>query len=247
MLGDSVPLSKVAEAMARHKTTGGGALPWRKATFLDVRPKYERLLIDAATKGTLRVCNQFGFVQSINEIVDKDRMAKLNQGTPEINSLFVKISHLKEWGETNGDVFRIEDVGHEVFLVGDALGLLEMQAGPTKNTKTPVPESELDYSLLATRKELIDVFGNWGLKAAWFEDLNSRKWLLGARRKKGQGQKGQVIEPMFCPFAVMNGLIQKGRIAKRLQPDTAWRILKHKFPRVYDAFESHDPRDLTGD
>lgn len=112
---------------------------------------------------------------------------------------------------------------------------------------TPVPVGGLDYSLLATPDELLDAFGKWGMDIAWFDDLNSRKWLFDARRKKGQGQKGQVLKPLFCPFAVMNGLIGKVRKNKRLQPDTAWRTLEHKFPRVYSTFESHDPRDRTGD
>ena len=115
-------------------------------------------------------------------------------------------------------------------------------------TQTPAPElAEHNYSLLATRAELLDAFSKWGMAAAWFDDLNSRQWLLDARRKKGQGQRGHVIEPLFCPFAVMKGLIGSVRKAKRLQPDTAWRTLAHKFPKVYAEFSEYDPRELTGD
>ena len=121
------------------------------------------------------------------------------------------------------------------------------QPAPAKDTATPAPAEELDYSLLATPAELLDAFGRWGMDAAWFDDLNSHQWLFDARRKKGQGQRGHVIEPLFCPFAVMNGLIGKVRKAKRLQPDTAWRTLAHKFPKVYAANASFDPRDRTGD
>ena len=111
----------------------------------------------------------------------------------------------------------------------------------------PAPEVELDYSLLATPTELLDAFEKWGLRAAWFAELDSHKWLLEAQRKKGQGQRGNVIQPLFCPFAVINGLIGKVRKANRLQPDTAWRTLEHKFPKVHATFESHDPRERTGD
>lgn len=134
------------------------------------------------------------------------------------------------------------------------------QPEPTQDTTTtvakpstpaaPVVEDEgpeLDYGMLATREQLLDAFAKWGLDEAWFADLNSHHWLLDARRQKGQGQRGHVIEPLFCPFDVMSGLIRKVRKAKRLNPDVAWRTLEHKFPKVYATFETFDPRDQTGD
>ena len=119
---------------------------------------------------------------------------------------------------------------------------------PATAPATPAPVvAELDYSLMATLAELLDAFGKWGMRAAWFDDLNSRQWLLDARRRKGQGQRGNVIEPLFCPFAVMNGMIEKVRKTSRLNPDAAWRTLEHKFPKVYATFEGYDPRERTGD
>ena len=115
-------------------------------------------------------------------------------------------------------------------------------------TETFKAGEELDYSLMATRKQLLDAFEKWGyMRAAWFDDLKSRRWLLHARRIKGRGQRGHVIEPMFCPLAVMNGLIEKGLKNKRLPPDAAWRTLEHKFPKVYALYEHCDPRsERTG-
>lgn len=133
--------------------------------------------------------------------------------------------------------------GYNVHALADAF---VDEPAPEPNPAEPAPVEKIDYSLLATPAELLDAFGKWGMKAAWFDDLNSHQWLLAARRKKGQGTKGQLIAPLFCPFAVMNGLIGKVRKANRLQPDTAWRTLEHKFPKVYAIFESHDTRDLTG-
>lgn len=121
------------------------------------------------------------------------------------------------------------------------------QAAPAKDTATPAPD-ELDYSLLATPAELVDAFGKWGaLKIEWFDDLNSRKWLADARRQKGQGTQGQVRKPLFCPYAVMTGLVEKVRKENRIRPDTAWRTLEHKFPRVHAAFADYDTRERTGD
>ncbi|MDR7375412.1 hypothetical protein J2X19_000070 [Rhodoferax ferrireducens] len=161
-------------------------------------------------------------------------------------------------GETRGiseDRVETRQMGPGVLLpVAEAKAYLE-QAGFTlevgtipasaQSSAAPAPAVGLDYSLLATPAELLDAFGKWGMQAAWFSDLNSRKWLHDSRRRTGQGQRGHTIEPLFCPFEVMNGLIRKVRKEKRLQPDTAWRTLEHKFPKVYATFENHDPRDRT--
>jgi hypothetical protein len=121
-------------------------------------------------------------------------------------------------------------------------------AATEPKAETPEDETEtLDYSLLATREQLLDAFKKWGLKPSWFAELNGHKWLLDARRIKGQGQRGNVIEPMFCPFAVMNGLIENVRKVTRLKPDTAWRVLAHKFPKVHAEYESYAPSEQTGD
>lgn len=147
----------------------------------------------------------------------------------------------KKWRELLSSAIQ----SHELTLL-DFASKLPIEPAPEQTAPAPVA-TELDFSLLATPAELLDAFGKWGMEAAWFDDLNSRQWLLGARRKKGQGQRGQIVEPLFCPYAVMNGLIEKVRKARRLKPDTAWRTLAHKFPRVYAEFAEYDPRDLTGD
>lgn len=134
---------------------------------------------------------------------------------------------------------------HELALL-DFASKLPIDTAPATDTATPAPD-ELDYSLLATPAELIDAYGKWGLKIEWFDDLNSHKWLSDARRRKGQGQRGQVVEPLFCPYAVMTGLVKKVRKEKRVRPDTAWRTLEHKFPRVHAAFADYDTRERTGD
>lgn len=115
----------------------------------------------------------------------------------------------------------------------------------TRNAESAAPE--VNNLLLASPAELLDAFNAWGLRKEWFAELHSHQWLLDARKKVGRGQRGHRIEPLFCPYLVMSGLMHKVRKAKRLQPDTAWRVLEHKFPRVFSEFESHDPRERTGD
>lgn len=139
------------------------------------------------------------------------------------------VLHLSKLARTQATVVELDEV---------------FPARPSETSNSEV--KEVDRSLLATPAELVDAFGKWGLKAAWFKDLGSRKWLLEARRVKGRGQRGQAINPLYCPFAVMTGLIEKVRKENRVRHDTAWRTLDHKFPKVYAAFADYDPRERTG-
>lgn len=100
----------------------------------------------------------------------------------------------------------------------------------------------IDLTLLETPEALIGAFKQWGLRPDWFKDLKSHGWLLKARRVKGQGQRGNRAPALFCPFAVMNGLIYSVRVAKRISPEKAWDVLEHKFPKVCAHFSVDDPR-----
>ena len=114
----------------------------------------------------------------------------------------------------------------------------------------PIDEScedkTIDFDLLATRDQLLTAFKAWGLQSAWFGDLNSHSWLKAARRIKGQGQRGHIIEPLFCPLAVMNGLSTSIRGRDRLSQTKGWSILEHHFPQVSHANSIADPRDPSG-
>lgn len=140
MLGDVVPMSKVAEAMALHRTTGGGAIPWHKSTYLNMKSQYELLLLDAAKKGQLLVCDHLGFNKTINELDDTDLMAQLNPGLQKIYSLYSKKHHLNQWGATRGDDFKIEDIGVEVIKLNDGFGLLERSLGSVQPNPAPTVE-----------------------------------------------------------------------------------------------------------
>lgn len=132
-----------------------------------------------------------------------------------------------------------DDFAQSAFIALRNLAL--ENTGAAQVTSEPV---ELDYKMMATRDQLLDAFGTWGLKPNWFKDLHGHQWLLDARRIKGQGQRSHTIEPMFCPYAVMMGMI--GQIRKPIQTVTGWRILENKFPCVYAAYEAHDPREPNG-
>lgn len=110
----------------------------------------------------------------------------------------------------------------------------------------PALAEKIDWDLLATPEQLLDAFGGRGLKRSWFADLNSHSWLKAARKVVGKGQRGSVIKPLFCPLAVINGLMNNIRGSKRLEPDKGWAILEHKFPKVFTAYECGDTRGPPG-
>lgn len=102
-----------------------------------------------------------------------------------------------------------------------------------------------DYARLATPDDLIAAFGGFGLKQSWFDDLNSRQWLLKARKVRGQGQRGRRCAPLYCPFEVMMGLVEKSR-KSQLSVNAGWRILEQRFPAAYERWSVGDPRDPPG-
>lgn len=107
-------------------------------------------------------------------------------------------------------------------------------------------DSQLDFDLLATRAQLLIAFEVWGLKESWFSELSSHTWLKAARRVKGRGQRGRVVEPLFCPLAVMNGLATSIRGRPRLRLEKGWDLLEQHFPSVSHANSVADPREQTG-
>ena len=101
----------------------------------------------------------------------------------------------------------------------------------------------LDYSKLVTREALIAAFGSFtGMNLKWFDNVKDTPRLLDARKSDGQGGRGHIIAPLFCPFLVMQWQIdpqkKKGRT---MSSSTGWRMLKAHFPSVYADHMSADP------
>ena len=66
--------------------------------------------------------------------------------------------------------------------------------------------------------------------------------LLNARKVAGQGGRGHIAEPLFCPFEVMQWLVDPNRRkGLPIQAATAWRMLKNHFPKVHAQYEVGDP------
>jgi hypothetical protein len=119
-------------------------------------------------------------------------------------------------------------------------------------SKLPVEEqknqeisvAEIDFTLLASRSELITAFGKFtDMNQEWFHNLNDTPNLRTARKILGtSGRKNS--EPLFCPFEVMQWLINpKRKKGRQLSEATGWRVFKNHFRLAYNAKAIGDPND----
>ena len=112
LCGDVIRLAQVAEAMARHAASGYGKLPFHGPTYENVLPQRASMLLGAAKKGTLLVCDVQGNVVDADELIKASKIPAdwfPDFSGRDIHSLYVKSQHLIEWGRLNGDVFNIAD------------------------------------------------------------------------------------------------------------------------------------------
>ncbi len=118
---------------------------------------------------------------------------------------------------------------------------------------TPMPARKraesgevMDYAVLASREQLVAAFGSFtGMSMGWFKNLTDTPALLAARKARGQGGRGHVAQPFFCPFEVMQWLVDaKRRKGRPLSQDKGWALLERHFPKVYAAHSIGDPRPL---
>ena len=129
-------------------------------------------------------------------------------------------------------------------LAARGIGLRLTKTQPKTEAKTSAP----DFSVLATRQQLIEAFGSLtGMDASWFANLNDSPNLKAARRVVGQGGRGHIAQPYFCPSQVLQWLLDPKRKKGRRLLTTeakgrAWRQLEAHFPTVYRQFSIGDIR-----
>lgn len=106
----------------------------------------------------------------------------------------------------------------------------------------PVLVDGIDFTMVATRQQLIDAFGTFtGMDKSWFDNLTTSPKLMAARKCKGQGGRNRA-EPLFCPYEVMQWLADpKRKKGKKINETTAWRLLKSHFPKVHNQYSIGDP------
>lgn len=103
-----------------------------------------------------------------------------------------------------------------------------------------------DFKLLATREQLIEAYGSFtGMDASWFSNLTDTPALLAARKVVGQGGRGRIAVPLFCPFEVMGWLANsRRRKGRTLRAEKAWELFEKNFPTVYNIHSVADPRTV---
>ena len=120
------------------------------------------------------------------------------------------------------------------------------KTAPAQSAAMPatVVNTEPDLAMLVTRQQLIDAYGAFtGLNATWFSNIKDTPALLAARKVAGQGGRGHIAEPLFCPFEVLQWLIDPARRKGRpLGCEKGWQLFERHFPRAYAAFSVGDPR-----
>lgn len=119
------------------------------------------------------------------------------------------------------------------------------QAAPAQSPATPAPvgPDEIDFTMVATRTELIGAFGKFTeMNMTWFDNLTDTPKLKAARKFTGLGGRNSA-EPLFCPYEVMQWLAdpKRKKKGKTLSVTTAWRLLKNNFPKVYNQYSIGDP------
>ena len=116
---------------------------------------------------------------------------------------------------------------------------------PVEPVVPPVVGSP-DYSILATRGELINAYGRFsGMNKTTFQNLTNSPKLLAARKVQGVGMRGLgAVEPLFCPYEVMLWLIgPKRKKDHKLPVKTGWVQFRANFPKVYNLHSLSDPTD----
>lgn len=115
------------------------------------------------------------------------------------------------------------------------------QAAPVANECTT---NSPDFAMLATREKLIEAFGRFtNMNMSWFDNLKDTPALQAARKVVGQGGRGHIAEPLFCPVEVLQWLINpKRRKGSKLGPEKGWELLEKHFPIVYAQCSIADPR-----
>lgn len=140
----------------------------------------------------------------------------------------------------SSDLVSVNDIN--AWLRNDGMGY---QFPPAQPRAVELHIAITDYATLATRQQLINAFGAFtGMDMLWFKNLKDIPKLKAARKVAGQGQKGQTVEPWFCPYEVMQWLTDpKRKKGRPLSSDKGWQILEKNFASVYNDYSIGDTRE----
>lgn len=181
---------------------------------------------------------------------DKVRTRGIDLPTESPHGGRIKVGHKVEcWLEeanvpADAFLFRNDDLAKLVTVTQAAPAIPESEALPALAANSASKAPACDFSILATREQLIEAFGRFtGMDASWFKNITDTPALLAARKVTGQGGRGHIAEPWFCPFEVMQWLADsKRRKGRKLSTEKAWERLEKNFPKVHSVHSVADPR-----
>ncbi len=172
---------------------------------------------------------RFGVPPGRNELIFLEYFTDSSNGPLTMDSLFVVLQEVKA-----GEIyFKAKQTAQEPQAAPPA---------PVADSASNAPAC--DFSVLATREQLIEAFGRFtGMDASWFKNITDTPALLAARKVTGQGGRGHIAEPWFCPFEVMQWLADsKRRKGRKLSTEKAWELLEKNFPKIHSAHSVADTR-----
>ena len=238
------------EAWLSLKCADLASLPaWDAEALLDAATAYLTHNSDMASRHGYVI--EGNIPDDVERIKRRIRLAMLAEKAPEVMSPAAGVLLLRRAGI---NIFH-ELLDAVAFMVWDGIdperNYRALMRIPEPQAEPPAPVSDsasnapaCDLSILATREQLIEAFGRFtGMDASWFKNIKDTPALLAARKVTGQGGRGHIAEPWFCPFEVMQWLADsKRRKGRKLSTEKAWELLEKNFPKVHSAHSVADPR-----
>jgi len=254
ILGDVIGLYSVAEAQAKRIGFASGKLnePAYNAALQD----WVRQIANDAKSGILITSNHRGIRTPVDALMSEFKAGNGGHFMSEDENLnittccYALLYDLNAWASSRGDQYTVTHDGWWIDESGiidptrQALAGLPAPDG-VADESVPVPNSKApDLTKLATREQLIAAFGSFtGMNMGWFNNQKDTPTLFAACKVTGQGGRGRIAEPLFCPYAVMLWLIDpKRRKGGKLGAEKAWQLLEDHFPVVYAVHSVGDPR-----
>jgi len=194
--------------------------------------------------------NHHLFARADGPFLGEDGLPRRKPRTIDTTELFSEMGGLywfQSIGLVTSDLVQLLDeerVGHNLSPQAPPVVTVTAESAPAQDavTHAPVVTDEIDFTMVATRKDLIDAFGKFTeMNMTWFDNLTDTPKLKAARKFTGQGGRHSA-EPLFCPYEVMQWLADpKRKKGKPLSETTAWRLLKGNFGKVYNQYSIGDP------
>ena len=131
--------------------------------------------------------------------------------------------------------------------LGQTLGLSEIKEHVIPKPSVNTPKDETDYDILATKDQLIRVFGQCaGVNEKWFD--KSAPWIEAGKKVAGKPGRSNTPAWYSVPEFIAYLLNPRKRRpdAKMVTPKTVWWVFEHsELSHIYKRIQHQDPRELN--